>query len=494
MSELLKLSATQALSALEKGEVSSVELTRATLERMEKRKHLNAYVLHTPEHALKMAESADAARRAGSKAPLLGLPVGIKDLFCTRGVRTTACSHILHNFVPAYESTVTQKLWDAGAVNLGKLNMDEFAMGGSNETSYFGPAKNPWADGTDGKEARVPGGSSGGSAAAVADYQGYGATGSDTGGSIRQPAAFTGLVGIKPTYGRCSRWGMVAFASSLDQAGIFARTVEDAALLLQTIAGHDEKDSTSAPLEVPGWSAALQNPISLKGLKIGLPKEYFIEGLDARVKAAVMNAVKMFEAEGAEVVEVSLPTTEYAMASYYIVAPAEAASNLARYDGMRYGLRIEGKNLIDTYTKTRSAGFGAEVQRRIMIGNYVLSSGYYDAYYTKAMQARTLIAQDFENAFRQVDVILTPTAPTPAFGIGSKSDPVAMYLGDVFTIPTSMAGLPGISVSAGTVEEGGTQLPVGLQIIGKRWDEQTILRVAHAWEKLGKITPPPFKA
>lgn len=488
MTNPLTLTATQALKALHSKQISAVELTKVCLTRMENRNHLNAFVLATPEVALQQAEAADAAIASGEHQTLTGLPLGIKDLFCTKNIRTTACSHILHNFVPAYESTVTQKLWDAGAVNLGKLNMDEFAMGGSNETSYWGPVKNPW------DEERVPGGSSGGSAAAVADYQCFGATGSDTGGSIRQPAAFTGLVGIKPTYGRCSRYGMVAFASSLDQAGIFARTTEDAALLLQTIAGHDEKDSTSAPAAVPNWVESLKTPRAIKGLKIGLPKEYFIEGLDKRVKETILAAVKKFEAEGAEVVEVSLPTTEYAMASYYIVAPAEAASNLARYDGMRYGLRVEGKNLAETYTKTRSEGFGREVQRRIMIGNYVLSSGYYDAFYTKAMQARTLIARDFENAFKQVDVIMAPTAPNPAFKLGSKtSDPVAMYLEDAFTIPTSMAGLPGISVSAGTVEEGGHQLPVGLQIIGKRWDEQTILQVAHAWEQLGQVALPPFK-
>ncbi|MBI1309355.1 MAG: Asp-tRNA(Asn)/Glu-tRNA(Gln) amidotransferase subunit GatA [Proteobacteria bacterium] len=484
MSNLLTLTATQALAAMAKGEVSSVELTQAALARMEARKHLGASLLITSQHALQQAEAADKARKAGAGGPLLGLPIGIKDLYCTNGIRTTAASRILENFTPAYESTVTQKLWDAGAINLAKLNMDEFAMGGSNENSAFGPVKNPW------DELRISGGSSGGSAAAVADYQCFAATGSDTGGSIRQPAAMCGVVGIKPTYGRCSRWGMVAFASSLDQAGIFARSVEDTALLLQTIAGHDEKDSTSAPLEVPNWVEELQKPLTLKGLKIGLPKEYFVEGLDARVKQAVMNAVKKFEAQGAEIIEVSLPTTEYAVAAYYIVAPAEAASNLARYDGMRYGLRVEGNGLVDTYTKTRTAGFGAEVKRRIMVGNYVLSSGYYDAYYTKAMQARTLIANDFAAAFKKVDVIMAPTAPTPAFKIGEKSaDPVAMYLGDAFTIPASLAGLPGISVPAATVEEGGSTLPVGLQIIGNHWQEGKILQVAHAWQTMSGFTP-----
>lgn len=490
MSDLLKLTAAEALSELKSGHVSSADLTQACLTRIASRNpKINAFITVAADHALKMAKTADERRAKGQATGALeGLPLGIKDLFCTEGVLTTAASHILKGFTPAYESTVTAKLWAAGAVNLGKLNMDEFAMGGSGENSFYGPAHNPW------DELRVPGGSSSGSAAAVADYQCFAATGSDTGGSIRQPAAFTGTVGIKPTYGRCSRWGMVAFASSLDQAGIFARSVEDAALLLETISGHDAKDSTSAPQEVPAWSSSL-NTLSLKGLRIGLPKEYFMEGLDTRIKAAVLAAAQRFEAEGAIVKEVSLPHTEYAPATYYIVAPAEAASNLARYDGMRYGLRVPGKNLLETYTNTRTEGFGAEVKRRIMIGNYALSSGYYDAYYTKAMQLRTLIARDFESVFNEVDVLFTPTAPTPAFKIGEKSnDPVAMYLGDVFTIPTSLAGLPGISVPAGTVDEGGTALPVGLQIIGRRWDEQKILQVAHAHQHLTGALATPFKA
>ncbi len=488
MSDLLKLTATAALKELAAGHVSSAELTAACLSRIAARNPaVNAFVTVAPEEALKAARASDERRAKGQAGVLEGLPLGIKDLFCTEGMLTTAASHILDGFVPAYESTVTAKLWSAGAVNLGKLNMDEFAMGGSGENSFYGPARNPW------DESRVPGGSSSGSAAAVADYQCFAATGSDTGGSIRQPAAFTGTVGIKPTYGRCSRWGMVAFASSLDQAGIFARSVEDAALLLETISGHGAKDSTSAPQDVPAWGANL-GTLSLKGLRIGLPKEYFMEGLDARIKEAVLAAAKRFETEGAIVKEVSLPHTQYAPATYYIVAPAEAASNLARYDGMRYGLRVPGKNLLETYTNTRSAGFGPEVKRRIMIGNYALSSGYYDAYYTKAMQLRTLIARDFDSVFNEVDVLFTPTAPTPAFKVGEKSDdPVAMYLGDVFTIPTSLAGLPGISVPAGTVDEAGTLLPVGLQIIGRRWDEQTILQVAHAHQQLTGGLQTPFR-
>jgi aspartyl-tRNA(Asn)/glutamyl-tRNA(Gln) amidotransferase subunit A len=484
MTDLLQLTATQALEKLAAGEVTSVELTQAALERIEQRKHLNAFITVTADHALKQAQVADDKRKAGEKAPLLGLPLGIKDLFCTEGILTTAASHILDGFKPAYESTVTRKLWQAGAVCLGKLNMDEFAMGGSGEYSHYGPTRNPW------DESRTPGGSSSGSAAAVADYQAFGATGSDTGGSIRQPAAYTGLVGVKPTYGRCSRWGMVAFASSLDQAGVFARTTQDAALLLQTIAGHDPLDSTSAALEVPDWAGELTN-FSPKGLRIGLPKEYFIPQLDSRIRDRVMEAVKRLEAQGAEVVDISLPHTGYAPSAYYIVAPAEASSNLSRYDGMRYGLRVPGKNLLETYTNTRTQGFGAEVKRRIMVGNYTLSSGYYDAYYTQAMRVRTLIARDFDEAFKKVDVILCPTAPTPAFTLGEKSaDPVAMYLNDVFTIPTSLAGLPGLSVSAGLVDG----LPVGLQIIGQRWDEQKILQVAHAHEQLAKIEQPKFKA
>lgn len=488
MSELLTLSATEALAKLASKEVSSVELTQAHLDRIEARKSLNAFITVNNEGALKAAREADTRIAKGETAPLLGLPLAVKDLFCTNGLRTTAASKFLDNFVPAYESTVTEKLWNAGAVNLGKTNMDEFAMGGSGENSGYGPSRNPW------DESLVPGGSSSGSASAVADYQCYAATGSDTGGSIRQPAAFSGIVGIKPTYGRCSRWGMVAFASSLDQAGFLTRTTEDAALLMEIISGHDPKDSTSSPQEVPAWRESL-GKLNLKGLRIGLPKEYFIEGLDPKIREMVEAAARQFEGEGAVIKQISLPHTQYAPAVYYIVAPAEAASNLARYDGIRYGVRQQGKNLTETYLNSRTAGFGAEVKRRIMIGNYALSSGYYDAYYTKAMQIRTLIAQDFDKAFEEVDVIFAPTAPTAAFAIGAKSnDPVAMYLGDVFTIPTSLAGLPGMSVTAGTIEENGVRLPVGLQLIGPRWNEQVILQVAHAWEQMAGLSQPPFQA
>lgn len=482
---LLTLTATEALAKLRSREISATELTQASLTRAKAIAPLNAFLEVTETRALEQAAAADAAYANGTAGTLTGLPLGIKDLFCTNGIRTTAASKMLEPFVPAYESTVTSKLWQAGAVCLGKLNMDEFAMGGSGENSAFGAARNPW------DMSRVPGGSSSGSAAAVAAYAGYGATGSDTGGSIRQPASFTGTVGIKPTYGRCSRFGMVAFASSLDQAGIFARTTEDTALLLQNIAGHDVNDSTSAPIDVPNWVGDLKN-ISLKGLKIGLPKEYFIDALNPVIKDAVMAAAKRFEAEGAELVEVSLPTTPYAVAAYYIVAPAEAASNLARYDGMRYGLRVEGKGLIETYTNSRTAGFGNEVKRRIMVGNYALSSGYYDAYYTKAMQVRTLIANEFDAVFKQVDVLFCPTAPSLPFKIGAKAnDPVSLYLEDAFTIPASMAGLPGISVPCATANEDGVTLPIGLQMIGPRWQEGKLLQLAHAWETLrGPFTTP----
>lgn len=485
MTELLQLTATQALAKLRAKEISATELTKATLARAHAIAPLNAYLEITEAKALEQAAAADAAYAAGNAGTLAGLPLGIKDLFCTAGIKTTAASKMLAPFVPAYESTVTAKLWAAGAVNVGKLNMDEFAMGGSGENSAFGATRNPW------DVSRVPGGSSSGSAAAVAAYACFGATGSDTGGSIRQPASFTGTVGIKPTYGRCSRFGMVAFASSLDQAGVFARTTEDAALLLQTIAGHDPNDSTSAPLAVPNWVGEL-GQANLKGLKIGLPKEYFIEALNPVIKDAVLAAAKRFEAEGAELVDVSLPSTPYAVAAYYIVAPAEAASNLARYDGMRYGLRVEGNGLIETYINSRTAGFGNEVKRRIMVGNYALSSGYYDAYYTKAMQVRTLIANEFDAVFNKVDVLFCPTAPSLPFKIGAKAnDPVSLYLEDAFTIPASMAGLPGLSVPCGTAQENGVTLPIGLQMIGPRWQEGRLLQLAHAWEQLrGPLATP----
>ena len=478
-SDMLKLSLKEATHKIKTGDLSSVELTQAYLDRIEARNgDINAYITTCSEKALEMAEEADARVKEGNPRLLEGVPLGIKDMFCTEGVLTTAASHILDGFVPPYESTVTRNLWDAGAVLLGKTNLDEFAMGGSNETSYYGSVKNPW------DETRVPGGSSGGSAAAVADYQCLAATGTDTGGSIRQPASMCGIVGIKPTYGRCSRFGVVAFASSLDQAGPIARNVSDAALMLRAMSGFDPMDSTSVDVPIGNYDAKLDE-FELKGLKIGMPKEYFIDGMDAGVEKIVRDAIERFESAGAEIVEVSLPHTKYAVPAYYIVAPAEAASNLSRYDGMRFGLRVEGESLADTYMKTRGQGFGDEVQRRIMIGNYTLSSGYYDAYYLKAQQVRAKIAEDFDKVFEQVDVLLTPPVPNPAFKIGSQcDDPVKMYLEDVFTIPTSLAGLPAVSVPAGTVDVDGVKLPVGLQIIGKRFDEHFILKVAYAHEQM----------
>lgn len=483
MSDLTQLGLKEAAAKIKSRDISAVELTKALLERAEARNpSINAFITLTGDKALEMAEASDARVKEGKARLIEGVPLGIKDLFCTKDTLTTAASHILDGFKPGYESTVTSNLWRAGGVLLGKLNLDEFAMGGSNETSYYGDVKNPW------DLDRTPGGSSGGSAAAVADFQCPAATGTDTGGSIRQPAAFSGIVGIKPTYGRCSRWGVVAFASSLDQAGAFGRNVEDAALLLRAMAGFDEKDSTSMDVPMESFDEDLDN-IDLKGLKIGLPREYFTDDLDPRIQAHMNLAVKRFEEQGAIVKEVSLPHTQYAAPTYYILAPAEAASNLSRYDGMRFGLRVEGDNLLDTYCKTRAAGFGDEVKRRIMIGNYTLSSGYYDAYYSKAQQVRTLIRQDFNKVFEDVDVLFTPTAPSPAFKLGAVQDPVQMYLNDVFTIPTSLAGLPGISVPAGTVEEDGKQLPIGLQIIGKPFAERHLLRVAHAHEKMCGFSP-----
>lgn len=477
--ELYELGLKEAAQKIKNREISSVELTKSYLERIEKRNPaLNAYVTICADKALEMAEASDKRVKAGNPRLIEGVPLGIKDLFCTKGVQTTASSHMLEGFIPPFESTVTQNLWNAGGVMLGKTNMDEFAMGSSTETSYFGITKNPW------DETRTPGGSSGGSAAAVADYLCAAATGSDTGGSIRQPSAFTGLVGIKPTYGRCSRWGMVAFASSLDQAGPMARNVEDAALMLRCMAGYDPKDSTSADRPLNDYDEHLEG-LDMKALRIGLPEEYFIEGLDPVIKAHIDEAVKRFEDQGATVKKISLPHTKYAVPAYYIVAPAEAASNLSRYDGMRYGLRVEGKDLIDTYCKTRSAGFGDEVKRRIMIGNYTLSSGYYDAYYTKAQKVRALIAQDFNNVFEEVDVIITPTTPTAAFTLGGKiTDPIAMYLNDVFTTPASLAGLPGISVPVSCIKEGDVDLPIGMQILAKPFNLQMAMQVAYAHEKM----------
>ena len=486
MSDLTKLTLAGARDALKAKEITSVELTTAYLEAMDHAQVLNAYVLPTADKALEMAKASDAKLAKGEGGPLEGLPLGVKDLFATNGVRTTACSHILDNFLPPYESTVTSNLWRDGAVMLGKLNNDEFAMGSSNETSFFGPVINPWRrHGDDAK--LVPGGSSGGSSAAVAAKICLAATATDTGGSIRQPAAFTGTVGIKPTYGRCSRWGVVAFASSLDQAGPITRDVRDAAIMLGSMAGYDEKDSTSVDKPVPNYEAVLGRGV--KGLRVGIPKEYRVDGMPAEIDALWTRGIEWLKAAGAEIVDVSLPTTKYALPTYYIVAPAEASSNLARYDGVRYGLRVEGSDITDMYEKTRAEGFGPEVRRRILIGTYVLSAGYYDAYYLKAQKVRTLIARDFAEAYKTCDVLLTPTAPSAAFAIGEKTaDPLSMYLNDVFTVTVNLAGLPGISVPAGLSSEG---LPLGLQLIGRTFDEETLLRAAFALEEAAAFTAEP---
>ncbi len=487
MTDLTSLTLAEARDGLASKSFTAVELADAHLAAMERARVLNAYVLETPEHARETARAADAALAKGEGGPLAGIPLGIKEMFATKGVRTTACSKILSNFVPHYESTVTSRLWRDGAVMLGKLNNDEFAMGSSNETSAFGPVVSPWR--RKGSEARlVPGGSSGGSAAAVAANLCLGATGTDTGGSIRQPAAFTGIVGIKPTYGRCSRWGIVAFASSLDQAGPFARTVRDTAILLRSMAGHDPKDTTSADRPVPDYEAAVGK--SIKGMKIGIPKEYRVEGMSEEIEALWRKGADYLKAAGAELVDVSLPHTKYALPAYYIVAPAEASSNLARYDGVRFGLRVPGRDIIDMYEKTRAEGFGAEVRRRIMIGTYVLSAGYYDAYYRRAQQVRTLIKKDFEDCFAKgVSAILAPATPSAAFGIGemTSADPVEMYLNDVFTVTVNMAGLPGISVPGGTDTQG---LPLGLQLIGRPFDEETLFSLGQVIEQAaGRFTP-----
>src|SRR5688572_6242085 len=445
---------------------------------MEKARGLNAYVLETPEAAQTMAKASDERIASGKAGPLEGIPLGIKDLFCTEGVRTTACSKILGNFIPPYESTVTSQLWRDGAVMLGKLNNDEFAMGSSNETSCFGPVVNPWRrEGSN--TSLVPGGSSGGSASAVAARLCLGATATDTGGSIRQPAAFTGTVGLKPTYGRCSRWGIVAFASSLDQAGPIARTVRDAALLMRSMAGHDPKDTTSVDIPVPDYEAALARPV--KGMRIGIPKEYRLDGMPGEIETLWRQGIEWLKAAGAEMVNVSLPHTKYALPAYYIVAPAEASSNLARYDGVRYGLRVPGRDIIGMYEGTRAEGFGKEVRRRVMIGTYVLSAGYYDAYYIRAQKVRTLIKRDFEDCFNAgIDAMLTPATPSAAFAIGEKgADPVEMYLNDIFTVTVNMAGLPGIAVPAGLDAQG---LPLGLQLIGKPFDEETLFALGQKIE------------
>ena len=467
--------------------ISAVELVTAyngAVEALNPR--LNAYITVTPELALEQAKEADARIAAGNATPLTGIPLAMKDLFCTEGVRTTAASRILEPFVPQYESTASAQLKAAGAVMLGKANLDEFAMGSSNITSGYGPVENPWKrNGSDAK--LVPGGSSGGSASAVAARIALGATGTDTGGSIRQPAAFTGLAGIKPTYGRCSRYGIIAFASSLDQAGPMARNVEDCALMLNAMAGFDAKDSTSAERAVPDFTKALGRGV--KGLRIGIPAEYRMDGTNPEIVALWEKGITWLREQGAEIVDISLPHTKYGLAVYYIVAPAEASSNLARYDGVRFGTRVDGVDLIDMYERTRAAGFGAEVKRRIMIGTYVLSHGYYDAYYLKAQKVRNLILRDFTEAFGKVDAILTPTAPSAAFGLGDKmDDPVTMYLNDVFTVPASLAGVPAMSVPAGLSAEG---LPLGLQIIGRHFDEETVFAVSAAIETAAGFTALP---
>lgn len=480
MSDLVKLTIVEAKKALDKKEISATELTQAYIKEMQNKRNLNAYVEECADKALEQAKASDAKYAAGEAGALEGIPLGIKDLFCTKGIKTTACSHILDGFVPQYESSVTANLLRDGAVFLGKLNMDEFAMGGSNETSYYGPVINPWKA-KDSDADLVAGGSSGGSAAAVAAGMCAAATGTDTGGSIRQPAAFCGVTGLKPTYGRCSRYGIIAFASSLDQAGPIAKDVSDCALLLKSMAGFDAKDSTSAKLEVPDFMAVLGQDI--KGLKVGVPAEYRPAGLNAEVAACWDKGLEMLKARGAEIVDISLPHTQYALATYYIIAPAEASANLARYDGIRYGLRVPGESLDDLYINTRTEGFGQEVKRRIMIGTYVLSAGYYDAYYLKAQKVRRLIRNDFIEAFKKCDVILTPTSPTDAFAIGDKSmveNPINMWLNDVFTVSVNLAGLPAISLPAGLSARG---LPLGLQLIGKAFDENTILKTAYALEK-----------
>ncbi|MBL4801297.1 MAG: Asp-tRNA(Asn)/Glu-tRNA(Gln) amidotransferase subunit GatA [Emcibacter sp.] len=491
MTELTKLTLAEARDGLVKGDFTSRELTEQHLTAMEQGRELNSYIVETGEIALEMADKADHMIKAGNATGMTGIPIGVKDLYCTKDVHSCSASHILNGFKPKYESTVTANLWQDGAVMLGKTNMDEFAMGSSNETSYYGPVKNPWRatkeNGELGTKDYVPGGSSGGSVAAVAGDLAIASTGTDTGGSIRQPAAFTGLVGLKPTYGRCSRWGMIAFASSLDQAGPITKTVRDAAIMMESMASYDIKDSTSVERTVPNYEHALTQDI--RGMKIGIPKEYHMDGMPKEIEKLWQQGIAWMKDAGAEIVEISLPHTKYALPTYYIVAPAEASSNLARYDGVKYGLRVEGDSLDGMYKNTRAEGFGHEVKRRILIGTYVLSAGYYDAYYLKAQKIRTLIAQDFAKAYEQVDVILTPTSPSAAFPMGEKSDdPIAMYLNDVFTVPASLAGLPAISVPAGLSSDG---MPLGLQFIGRAFDEETVLRVAHVLEHAANFTAKP---
>ena len=502
MTDLTSLTLAEARDRLKQRAISSVEITRAHLEAIERAEGLNTFVAITAEKALQMAEGSDARLARKEAGPLEGLPIGVKDLYATEGVHTQACSHILDGFKPRYESTVTANLWRDGAVMLGKLNMDEFAMGSSNETSYYGPVASPWlppnwsrdrgraaALSSDKRGLLTPGGSSGGSASAVSARLCLAATASDTGGSIRQPAAFTGIVGVKPTYGRCSRYGMVAFASSLDQAGPLARTVRDAAIMLRTMAVPDPKDSTCSPTPVPDYEAAVGR--SINGMKIGVPKEYRLEGMSSEIERLWARGAEWLRAAGASIVDVSLPHTPYALPAYYIVAPAEASSNLARYDGVRYGLREPGADITELYEQTRARGFGTEVRRRLMIGTYVLSAGYYDAYYVRAQKIRTLIKRDFERAFADgVDAILTPATPSAAFGIGEKGsdNPVEMYLNDVFTVTVNMAGLPGLVAPAGLSSDG---LPLGLQLIGRPFDEETLFALGETIEQsAGRMTLP----
>ena len=486
MAKLNDLTLVEARDGLAAGDFSAAELTEDCITAMESARDLNAFITETPDIARERADASDTRRARGeTRGALDGIPIAVKDLFCTTGILTTAASHILDGFAPTYESTVSQNLINAGAVMLGKTNLDEFAMGSANITSYYGNVKNPWV-GPNGEDL-VPGGSSGGSAAAVAANICPGSIGTDTGGSIRQPAGLCGVVGLKPTYGRCSRWGTVAFASSLDQAGPFARTVRDNALLLKAMAGHDPKDSTSAPIDVPNFEATIGH--DLNGLKIGIPQEYTLDGMPEEIQKLWDQGAAWMKEAGAEIKPVSLPHTKYALPAYYIVAPAEASSNLARYDGVRYGLRVEGNTLDEMYENTRGAGFGAEVRRRVMIGTYVLSAGYYDAYYVKAQQVRTIILNEFNSVFEDVDVLLTPTAPNAAFPMDAKmDDPVKMYLNDVFTVPANMAGLPGISVPAGLNKHG---LPLGLQVIAKPFDEETMFRAADALERAANFTAQP---
>ncbi len=485
MTNLTALTIAEASAKLRAKDMSAVELTDAYIAAVEKARTLKAYIVETPDQARAMAKASDARIAKGEAGVLEGIPLGIKDLFATKGVHTQAASHILDGFKPVYESTVSGNLFREGAVMLGKLNMDEFAMGSSNETSYYGPVTNPWRR-NGSNQALVPGGSSGGSASAVAAHICAAATATDTGGSIRQPAAFTGTVGIKPTYGRCSRWGIVAFASSLDQAGPIARDVRDAAIMLKVMASVDEKDTTSVDRPVPDYEKVLGK--SIKGLRVGIPKEYRPDGLSSEINALWDKGAQWLKEQGAEIVEISLPHTKYALPAYYIVAPAEASSNLARYDGVRYGLRVPGGDLTETYENTRAAGFGREVQRRILIGTYVLSAGYYDAYYVRAQKVRTLIKRDFDEAWAKCDVVLTPATPSAAFAPGEITDPLQMYLNDVFTVTVNMAGLPGIAVPAGLSSDG---LPLGLQLIGKPFDEETLFQTAFAIEQAaGKYVAP----